>query len=142
MKKILLGVALSALTATPVLAADNGGYVTGVLGASNEQNLNTAISYGVLVGYKFKTAISAEAGYLSLANNASLSSPPLGGGAATASISGYELAGVYDYPLSSQISIFGRAGYAKMNVVINANGGSTSAAESGFLLGAGMKFKR
>ncbi len=141
MKKILLAIALSSWIASPVLASDIGGYVTGMFGMNSEQNLNTAMSYGVLAGYKFQPAISAEVGYVTLANNANLIIAQQGAvGSTSASISGYEIAGVYDYPLANQISIFGRAGYAKMNIIVNGNGGSTSAAESGLLLGAGVKY--
>jgi len=145
MKKILLGVALFALAVPPVLAADSGGYVTGLLGyATNEQDLNTSMSSGLLLGYRFPNAISAEVGYTSLYNNASLKGLPQNA-SGSATISGTEITGVYDFPYSSQVSFFGRAGYAVMSVSANITSGtlstSTSATESGLLFGAGVKYK-
>jgi opacity protein-like surface antigen len=146
MKKILLGIAVSSLLVTPVLAADTGIYVTGAGGAMrNMPLLNNAWSYSVLAGYRFLPNISAEAGYTSLAANTNQIGGLPNGASATVSLNGYELAGVYDYPLMSQLSVYGRGGFASMtissDVTVAGNTTATSASESGLLFGAGVKYK-
>lgn len=144
MKKILLGVALFALSVPPVLAADAGGYVTGSLGWTAQQDINTSMSNCLLVGYRFSNAISAEVGYISLVNNAGMTAVPQNA-SGTASKSGTEIAGVFDRPLNNQMSVFGRAGYAAIsesaNIASRGIASSTSATESGLLVGVGVKYK-
>lgn len=145
MKKNLLAVALLSAVSASAFAADDGVYVSAALGmTSNIADVDRGMSYSALAGYQFDKNWSVEGGYVSLINKANVKN--LGAGVTgKASLSGGEIAGIYNYPLSSQFSVFGRLGYASMTAKAEASSGgitlSSSSNLSGLVAGLGVQYK-
>jgi len=111
--KLLLIVWLSVL-AGPALSEHLYGSVS--LGNAAESDLsgtgNTAsgMSYSVLFGFHINKNFAYEVGYVSLFSNANISNVTT-----KETLKGIEVAGVGQYPLNEQFSVFGRLGYANMD---------------------------
>ncbi len=145
MKKKFLAVALLSAFATPAFAADTGVYIAGSLGmTSNIKDVDSGMSFGGLVGYQFNKDWAAEGGYISLISKANINGLPAGG-KATATLSGTEFAGIYNYQVNEQTSVLLRLGYANTTAKTEAtlNGTPLNIADStlsGILIGVGVQY--
>ena len=144
MKNILAVALLAIIVEAPVFAADSGFYIVGSVGStSNIQDVDTAFSYGALVGYQFNRNFGVEGGYISLGSKAKIKNLPADT-SGDISITGLAVAGTYTYPISDQFSILGRLGFsnlkAKANATANGFNFSASDTSSGVLYGAAGQF--
>lgn len=74
----------------------------------------SGLSYALILGYEFNPYFSEEIGYTSLLNGASMSGYA-GSTDTTVSADGIEVTALASWPVSEQLSIFGRIGYAVLS---------------------------
>lgn len=124
MKKIAIAVLLSAVVATPAIAADMGAYAGLRVGQAKTSVDNTTLStdnptgWGVFAGYTFNPNFAAEAEYLELGE---IKASGVGGGSAKSN--GFSISGVGSYPINDQFSLFAKLGYAMITSKMSGGGG-------------------
>ena len=111
--KILL-IALLSVFSSPVFSEHMYGSFS--LGTASESDLISAgqtasgMSYSLLFGFHINKNFAYEVGYTSLFSSASVANA-----ATKKTLRGIEVAGVGNYPVDEQFSIFARLGYANMD---------------------------
>ena len=122
MKKLLALIMLCALPNAAFALEPEGGFYINISGGYTPSILavNSGVSEGGYVGYKFNPIIAVEGGYTSLLSQAS------SGTNSVDSISGSEIAGILRFPINNRVSPFLRAGFARMTMKEATNGSDTS----------------
>ncbi len=99
----------------------------------------SSVSYALMLGYEFNPYFSEEIGYTSLLSDASLSGYT-GSTDTTVSTDGIEVAALVSWPVSEQLSIFGRIGYAVLTTSGNLSWGSFTIKNlNGLVYGPGIR---
>lgn len=120
MKKIIAIAALSAALTTSAFAADNTVYATVGLGSATFKDTGSFPSPSVFdlgVGYSFTPTLSAELSYHQFGDSTLV----VGANSATASVSSLTAAVVGSYPISEQVSLLGKIGFASNKLDITSN---------------------
>lgn len=122
MKKKLLAVALLSAFSVPALAVDDdsGVYLVGSVGSvANITNVESGNSLSGMIGYQFNSFFSVEGGMTLLVDNAKYIVPPapvvIAGATynyTATSLAGSEFAAVLSLPMTEDLSILVRMGYA------------------------------
>jgi hypothetical protein len=143
MKKKLFSLALLSAISIPAFA--DGLYGSFSIGnaastdITGEGKTASSLSYALLLGYEFNKYFSEEIGYTSLLSNASMSGYPANNNA-KASSDGLEVAAIASWPVSEQLSIFGRVGYAVHTFTGSLSwGGYTTKNLNGLVFGPGIR---
>lgn len=131
MKKKLISVALLSMIATPAFAADNGIYVGGQLGMASTkfdlpagsgiaEDSMSPISFGATLGYALNKNFAVEGSYISLgkATYKTVPASPLTIGISSSVLS---VAAVGSYPVSNELSVLGRLGFASATSKVSAD---------------------
>ncbi|MDQ6980162.1 MAG: porin family protein [Ghiorsea sp.] len=124
MKKIIAIAALSAALTTSAFAADNTTYVTAGLSSATYTNTGGFPNPGKVdlgVGYSFTPTLAAELSYHQFGDSTLVD--VLNGVSATASVSSFTAAVVGSYPISDQVSLIGKMGFASNKVDVTSNFG-------------------
>jgi hypothetical protein len=157
MKKKIIAVALLSALAVPAFAASDvsGVYLVGAAGsttnikdaAQKADNVGSATSLSGLIGYRLNSIFAVEAGMVSLAQKADYTVPvtvtPVGGTPTTytsVSLSGTEFAAVIHVPLSEDLSVMLRGGYANFERTENPSPAEVETAWKGTTYGLGVQY--
>lgn len=118
MKKLLAIVFLSTLSGAAFALEPESGMVIDIAGGYTPSILavDSGISRGGYLGYKFNTVFSVEGGYTSLLNQSHSGSSTL------VSLAGPEVAGIIRFTLNNRVSPFIRAGYTRLTDTQTTNG--------------------
>jgi len=128
MKKIALAVMLSAVVATPVFAADTYVGVNVGTNKTGYSGVDSSIGFGVLGGYSFSKNIAVEASYYNLGDaNIPGSTVKFSGSLIT-------VAAVGSLPVTNELSLMGKLGYA--NSSVSTPGNSVSRGDIFYGIGA------
>jgi OOP family OmpA-OmpF porin len=128
MKKIIAIAALSAALTTSAFAADNTAYVTAGLGSANFNNNSLGFpnpgKFEFGIGYTFTPTLAAELSYhkfgdSTLTNAQNGVSVTIGSSSLTAAVVG-------SYPISDQVSLLGKIGFASNKADATSNTGFSS----------------
>jgi OOP family OmpA-OmpF porin len=126
MKKSLVALAVAALISTPALAAEGQAYIFGDYGSAKFQNSGLLPSPGMLdfgAGYQFHPNIAGELGYTIFGD----SKVDFGGGdTATFKSSATHAAVVGIFPISNELSVFGKLGFSSNKGDISVTGAVTT----------------
>jgi len=128
MKKLALVLTLTAITATPVMADT---YV-GVNAGTNKMDitgLGSSTGFGVLGGYTFSDMLAAEVSYNNLGD-----ATFTGGGTISGSVMG--IAAVGSFPVSKDIALMAKLGFASSTI----SGGGVSESKSDLAYGVGAQY--
>ena len=134
MKKIAIAVILSALVATPAIAADMYVGVNASQNQSGYNNVGSSTGFGILGGYSFSDSLAAELSYSSL-GDATISNS--GGAKASGTVTA--LAAVYSLPVGKDFAVKGKLGYA-MTTITCSQTGCGSANRSDLIYGVGAQY--
>ncbi len=126
MKKFIAAALLSTVVATPVFAADSGGYAGVTLGRSKTDNpvagtittKDTDTVGGILLGYQFTKNWGAEVFYTS-AGKLDYTDPGVGTVSGKANALGINAVGTA--PISDAFSLYAKLGYASTKVDVSSN---------------------
>lgn len=136
MKKIALVALLSAVVATPVMAAETGFYAAGDLG-SVTTGYTSSMGFRVGGGFKIDKMFSVEGAYLKAADQTV-------GFGTTYSFSALQFAGVAAYPVAPSIDVIGKLGMSMNSAKATATGfgatASATASKTDVLFGIGGQY--
>ncbi len=141
-KYLLAGLFVASLGTTSIATAGPGDTYAGISignASPDSSGFDSAIGWKIFGGYEINEILAVEGGYTSFGE---MDGPTILGFSTSVEPTGYEIAAVGNFPINSQLSLFGKVGLLAWDFKANINGlGSNSTTGTDAFYGLGGQYE-